>query len=135
MIGIDSNILLRAIANDDTIQSPAARELLSSLSPSDPGVVNSVVLAEVSWALRKRYKEPLSSVLAVVSQLLESEAYVIPDRDAAIRAVEACRNSGLEFADALIGELNLIAGARCTRTFDEQASKAPTFEKLAIGKH
>jgi predicted nucleic-acid-binding protein len=135
MIGIDSNILLRAIANDDATQSPLARDFLSSLSASGPGVVNSVVLAEVSWALRKRYKEPLSTVLAVVSQLLESDAYVIPDRDAVIRAVEACRNSGLEFAHALIGELNLIAGARSTATFDGQASKAPAFEKLSIGKH
>ena len=135
MIGIDCNILLRAIANDDAMQSPVARGFLSSLSASDPGVVNSVVLAEVSWTLRKRYKEPLSSVLAVVSQLLESEAYVISDRDAVIRALETCRNSGLEFADALIGELNLVAGARSTVTFDGQACKAPAFEKLLTGKH
>jgi predicted nucleic-acid-binding protein len=135
MIGIDSNILLRAIANDDSAQSPLARGFLSSLSAGSRGIVNSVVLAEVSWSLRRRYREPRASVLAVVCQLLDSEAYVIPEREAVIRAVEVCRKSGLEFADALIGELNSIAGARVTLTFDEDASAAPAFEKLVDGKY
>ena len=61
MIGIDSNILLRAIANDDTTQSPLARDFLSSLSASGPGVVNSVVLAEdrrPDWLLRTSRLRP-----------------------------------------------------------------------------
>ncbi len=135
MIGIDSNILLRAIANDDITQSALARSFLSTLSASNQGVVNSVVLAEVSWSLRKRYKEPRSSVLAVITQLLESDAYLIPGRDAVSGALVSCSKSGLEFADALIGQLNLVSGARTTMTFDDGASSAPAFEKLVPGKY
>jgi predicted nucleic-acid-binding protein len=130
VIGLDSNILLRAIANDDPEQSPKARNFIESLKPSDPGVVNPVVLAEIAWTLRVRYKRPRAEVLARVDALLRSASYLVTGRDAVNRALIRCREYDLEFSDALIGEMNLVEGARVTMTFDAAASATPAFERL-----
>jgi predicted nucleic-acid-binding protein len=130
MIGIDSNILLRAIANDDPEQSPKARKFLSSLTPDDPGVLNPIVLAEVAWTLRVRYKRPRAEIVARFEALLCSASYVIAAREAVSRALQRCKDHELEISDALIGELNLIEGARHTVTFDIAASATPAFERL-----
>ena len=130
MIGLDSNILLRAIAGDDRLQSPLARDLLSKLSPANPAYLNSVVLSEIAWTLRARYKLTREQVLARFDAILRSDAYVVAERQAVNRAMLACETHKLEFPDALIGELNLAAGASPTFTFDEDAAKTPAFEKL-----
>jgi predicted nucleic-acid-binding protein len=130
MIGLDSNILLRAIANDDPEQSPKARTFIASLSPADPGLLNSVVLAEIAWTLRVRYKRPRAEVLARLETLLRSSSYVVTGREAVNRALLRCREYDLEFSDALIGEMNIVEGARFTITFDAAASETPAFERL-----
>jgi len=130
MIGLDSNIILRAITNDDPKQSPCARAFLGALTAADQGVLNPVVLAEISWTLRKRYRRPHSEVLLSLDDLLRSDSYFVTDRDAVNRAIERCSSSNLEFADSLIGELNLIAGAGRTVTFDKEAAATPAFERL-----
>ena len=127
MIGIDSNVLLRAIANDDAVQSPLARSLLGTLSAGNPGCVNVVVLAEVAWTLRHRYKRAPSDILDVVETMLASDAYAIPDRAVIGRALSVANRNRLDFADALIAELNRAAGFAPTVTFDEVAARSPAF--------
>ncbi len=135
MIGLDSNVLLRAIANDDAVQSPLARDFLSALSPANPAYINTVVLSEIAWTLRVRNKQTREEVLARFDALLRSDAYVIAERQAVNRALLRCETHKLEFPDALIGELNFAAGASTTFTFDEGAARTPAFEKLAPGSY
>jgi predicted nucleic-acid-binding protein len=135
MIGLDSDILLRAIANDDKVQSPLARDFLSTLSSSNQAYLNSVVLSEIAWTLRVRNKRTRNEVLLRLDALLRSDAYIIAERQAVNRAMLRCENHRLEFPDALIGELNLAAGASGTLTFDEDAAETPAFKKLVHGKY
>ncbi|MGO8953348.1 MAG: PIN domain-containing protein [Rhodomicrobium sp.] len=135
MIGLDSNVLLRAITNDDVVQSPLARDFLSSLNSSNPAYINTVVLSEIAWTLRVRNKRTREEVLARLDALLRSDAYIIAERQAVNRAMLRCETHKLEFPDALIGEFNLAAGASGTFTFDEEASATPAFKKLAHGEY
>jgi predicted nucleic-acid-binding protein len=130
MIGIDSNIVLRAVTGDDPIQSPMARRFLSNLSVRSPGVLNAVVLAEIAWALRKIYKFRKPEVLDCIEGLMGSGAYHVVDRDAVVRAVEISFEHTIEFADALIGELNRSVGCETTMTFDQGAAQTPDFTSL-----
>jgi predicted nucleic-acid-binding protein len=130
IIGLDTNILLRAIANDDPEQSPKARLLLSSFTPEAPGLLNPVVMAEVSWVLRVRYKRTHAEVLARLEALMRSPAYLVLWREAVNNALVRCREYNLEFSDAIIGELNLMEGAKVTVTFDVAAAQTPAFERL-----
>ena len=131
MIGLDTNVLLRAVTQDDPVQSPLARTLIGTLDEASPGYVNVVVLVEFSWSLRTRYKYERGAIFETVETLLQSAAFVVSDRDAVNAALSRSRDEGLHFADALIGELNRIAGCRTTITFDKPASKRTAFTHLA----
>jgi predicted nucleic-acid-binding protein len=131
MIGLDSKILLRATLQDDLVHSPTARQLLASLSGDHPGFVNIAVLVEFAWTLRTKAKFSQLQIIAVMEALLESPAYVVADRDAVNAALTRCRDDNLDLGDALIGELNRIAGCRTTFTFDVEATKSSAFTLLA----
>jgi predicted nucleic-acid-binding protein len=130
MIGLDSNIVLRAITGDDPVQSPLARRYLSMLSGDRPGVLNAVVLVEIAWTLRTTYKYRRHEVLDCIEKLMGSNAYHVADRDAVVRALEISFEYAIEFADALIGELNRAVGCATTMTFDGGASQTPGFTQL-----
>jgi predicted nucleic-acid-binding protein len=130
MIGLDSNVILRAITGDDPAQSRVARRLLDSLSSGSPGVINSVVLVEVAWTLRARHKYPKREILKHIENFMVSSAYHVTDRDAVSEALEVSSRHPIEFADALIGEINRLVGCTTTVTFDEGASQVPGFTQL-----
>ena len=130
MIGLDANVLLRAVTQDDPMQTPVARALIETLDETSPGHVNVVVLVEFSWSLRTRYKYERGAIIDAIEKLLKSAAFVVSDRDAVNAALTRSRDEGLHFADALIGELNRIAGCRTTMTFDKPASKRTAFTQL-----
>lgn len=85
--------------------------------------MNSVVLAEFTWTLRTRFKYGRVAILSAVEAMLQSAAFVMPDREAVNAAVTRSRDDAMDFADALIGELNIQAGCRTTMTFDGLSAK------------
>ncbi len=130
MIGLDTNILVRAATNDDAIRSPKARAIISALTPGQPAVVNSVVLAEFAWTLRTGYGYKRSEIVDAIEKMMQSPCYVAPDRGAINAALIRCQSEHLDFADALIAELNLEAGCTKTQTFDEECSASSAFEAV-----
>lgn len=131
MIGLDTNILVRAIQSDDPVASPIARRVLSELTEASPGRVNSVVLAEFAWTLRTRYAYGRADIAAMVEALLESPALDVGDREAVSAAVARTRKEGLDFGDALIAELNRSSGCTSTLTFDRKAARSTAFTLVA----
>lgn len=130
MIGLDSNVVLRAITGDDPVQSPLARRYLSMLSSDSPGVLNAIVLVEIAWTLRTTYRYRRQEVLDCIESLMGSDAYHVIDRDAVVRALEISFEHAIEFADAFIGEINRAAGCVTTMTFDQGAVQVTGFTQL-----
>jgi predicted nucleic-acid-binding protein len=128
MIGLDTNILIRAATNDDPIRSPKARAIIAALTREEPAIINSVVLAEFAWTLRTGYGYTRSEIAGSVEKMMQSPCYVAPDRAAINAALVRCQSENLDLADALIGELNLEAGAERTLTFDEGCFDSSAFE-------
>jgi len=53
MIGLDTNVLLRYLVQDDPVQSPRATEIITSqLTGGEPGFVSLVTILEVVGSLR-----------------------------------------------------------------------------------
>jgi predicted nucleic-acid-binding protein len=128
MIGLDTNILVRAANNNDPVRSPKARSIIAALTPDKPAIINSVVLAEFAWTLRTGYGYARSEIATAIEKLMQSPCYVAPDRAAINAALVRCQTESLDFADALIGELNLEAGGEKTLTFDEGCFGSVAFE-------
>ncbi len=132
MIGLDTNILLRATLNDDPVQSVAAQQLLRSLGEDRSGFVNIPVLMEFFWVLRSRYKLPRTRLASVMRDLLEVEHLEFEALHTVGKALAAYENGIADFSDAVIAMRNRELGVDRTFTFDGRAAKSvPGMELLA----
>lgn len=131
MIGVDTNVIVRFLTQDDEIQSPIATRFMSRLTKERPGFVSSVVLAEVAWVLSRAYKSTRSEIAQAIEGLLRSAELIVENPDAAYRALGAYQPStSAEFADALIAQTAALAGASETVTFDQNAAATPGMRLL-----
>ena len=56
MIGLDTNILARYLAQDDPKQSPRATKLIErAIAADEPLFINHIVLCELAWVLTRAY--------------------------------------------------------------------------------
>lgn len=132
MIGLDTNILLRLILQDDDSQSRRALVLVDSLSSEKPGFVNSAVLLEFIWTARRYAKMTREELKIILSGFLDSDNLVLEDENIIEMTLDEMDRSGEEFADIFIALKNREQGCRATMTFDKNAARAiPHMELLA----
>jgi predicted nucleic-acid-binding protein len=131
MIGLDTNILVRYLAQDDPVQSPKATELIERrLSEENPGFVSSVAMVETAWVLDRAYGLADDEIAAAIERTLQADVLVVADEQEVFAAMIALKEGHGSFADALIGGLGGRAGCTHTLTFDHKASRLPGFEPL-----
>ena len=124
MIGLDTNILLRATLNDDPVQSGAAQRLLKSLGEDERALVNLPVLMEFFWVLRSRYKLPRARLAAVMRDLLGVEYIEFEALEVVGKALATYETGAADFADMIVALRNRDLGAAHTFTFDEDAARS-----------
>lgn len=124
MIGLDTNVLVRYVLQDDPRQSPRANRLIDTLSADEPGFVPVVALVELAWVLGAGYKFPRDQLAAVLETLLRSKELVIDRADLVTQALTRFSAGDADFADALIERMAAAAGCTRTMTFDRAAAKA-----------
>lgn len=131
MIGIDTSVLVRAVAEqDDAVAAAAARDLLSSLTIDDPGFITQVTMAELYWVLSRSYGYDRTSCLAVVQGLVRTQSLEFDDGEGVVRALHLAEG-GADFADALIQGTMEQFGAHETVTFDRSAARRLGWRLLA----
>lgn len=129
MIGLDTNILIRYLTQDDPIQSVKANEILERrLTRTNPGFVSVVVMVEAVWVLDRAYGLTGQEIAAAVERLLQVEVLVIENEQEVFTAMLALKQGHGTFADALIAELGARAGCTRTLTFDHKAVRLRGFE-------
>jgi predicted nucleic-acid-binding protein len=133
MIGLDSNVLVRLLTNDDRSQAAAALALMSR-DPHEPLVISALVLAEVAWVLRRRYAYDRKEIGSALAYLIRIERLFICEREAVVQAVFRFTDdlSHADFADYLIQALNAEAGADTTFTFDADAALEHGFAPVPV---
>ena len=130
MIGIDTNVLVRYVTQDDSVQAPIARRFIEkTISAERPGHVSLVTLAEFVWVLRTRYNASRDEIVTAVEELLADPRLIVQDENAVWRAVDDYDFDSVDFADALIAAVNREHGCSHTVTFDKAAAK---IEGLAL---
>lgn len=123
MTGLDTNVLLRFLLQDEPDQSAKAAELMGSFSQREPGFISNVTLAESVWILERTYRKPKLEISFLVRGLLEAEQLVVENHDVVAQALRKFDASHADFADCLIERLGNSAGCARTMTFDLKASK------------
>lgn len=124
MIGLDTNVLVRYVMQDDPRQSPRATRLIESLSAEAPGFVPLVALVELVWVLAGSYGLSRAQVATVLDTMLRSKELMVDRADLVTQALSRCAAGSADFADALIERIAAAAGCSVTMTFDAGAAKA-----------
>jgi predicted nucleic-acid-binding protein len=131
MNGLDTNILIRYLTQDDPIQSPRATEIVERrFTREHPGFISLVTMAETVWVLGSVYELPDREIADTVERMLQADTLVIQNEQQVFTAMVALRRGWGAFADALIGALGTWAGCDCTLTFDRKALRLAGFELL-----
>ena len=123
MIGLDTNVLVRYIMQDDPKQSPKATKLVESLTDEEPGFVALVSVVELVWVLSSSYSLGRGQISQALDALLRSRQLVIDQAEHVMRALRAFGQGNADFADCLIERTAHAAGCERTMTFDMAASK------------
>jgi len=132
MKGIDTNVLVRYILQDDPAQSRQATQFIEkSCSTSTPAFINGVVLCELVWVLESAYDYPKEDVAEVLSKILRARQFHIHEADILWKAFYGYKNEGADFADHYIGNLNLHHECQQTFTFDKKAARLKYFQLLS----
>lgn len=132
MIGLDTNVILRFLLQDDPTQTPQVNQILESqLSESKPGFINVATVLEVVWVLRSLLKQTPAQIATLIENLLTSDSLEVHNEQQVFEAAFALKRGTGEFEDALIGALNSWSGCSHTLTFDRGAAKLPYFKEIA----
>nr|WP_294556709.1 type II toxin-antitoxin system VapC family toxin [uncultured Rhodopila sp.] len=131
MIGIDTNVLVRYLAQDDPDQSAVASQLFEHrLTAAHPGFINVVAIAETAWVLERSYRLDGQGLAAVIERVLQADALVVQNEQEVFTSMIALKEGRGSFADALIGAPGTAAGCSCTVTFDRKALRLSEFEAV-----
>jgi predicted nucleic-acid-binding protein len=130
MKGIDTNILVRFLVQDDAEQARRATEFLTvECSADNPGFVNHIVLCELVWVLEGFYGYSRERVALALEGIIGADQLRIDEREDAFGALREYQD-GADFPDALIGTANQRLGCAYTATFDRAAAKRTGFRAL-----
>jgi predicted nucleic-acid-binding protein len=123
MIGLDTNVLVRYIMQDDAKQAKLASELVEALTVDEPGFIALVAVIELVWVLSSSFALVRSQVVQALEVLLQTKEIQVENAEVVWRAVRLYRAGTADFADCLIERSAAAAGCARTMSFDRGAVK------------
>jgi len=131
MKGIDTNVLIRYLVQDDPKQSKMATSFIEKhCSHEAPGFIGHIVLCELVWVLEGNYGQSREQIADILEKLLQTAELEVMESEQAWRALRDYRVSKVDFSDHLLARMNTAYGCEETVTFDKQAGKQAIFSLL-----
>ena len=131
MIGLDTNVLIRYLVQDDIRQSKTATSFIEKrCTEEQPCCVGHITLCELAWVLESNYDQTREQIADIIEQLLQIKQLEMIDSDVVWKALADYRASNADFPDHLMARVNEYHGCDHTVTFDRKAGKQPAFKVL-----
>ena len=131
MIGLDTNVLLRYLLQDDEVQGEkASRAIGRAAARNEPLFISVVVLCEAVWVLESAYGYRKAEIVGVLDELLETGGFEIEQRDLVRTSLGDYRSNKADFADCWIGRTSEAHGCGQTLTFERALKALGTFRVL-----
>ncbi len=131
MIGLDTNILIRYLTQDDPEQSKkATREIEKRLNAGDEFFIADIVLCELVWVLESAYGYDRQEIFPVLERILRTKQFHFQNKDLLWKSFSDYQNKKGDFADHLIGRVGHNSGCREILTFDAGLKNHPIFRVL-----
>ncbi|MDE2083023.1 MAG: type II toxin-antitoxin system VapC family toxin [Burkholderiales bacterium] len=123
MLALDTNVLVRYLAQDDARQSALANRLIESqLTTAERGFVSLVALLETVWVMESRYGADAATVQGILTDLLETAVLEVQEGPAVRAAAALYARGGVDLHDCLIVALAAQRQAKVV-SFDTRAAK------------
>lgn len=135
MIGLDTNVLIRFLVQDDQRQSKKANQCIEKwIKTGELLWICQIVLCEIIWVLEKCYQLSREELISILSVLLRTKQIRIERSEVVEQALhDFTNNFKIGFSDCLIGRQNAYHECSYTYTFDKNAAKKlPEIFKLIL---
>jgi len=130
MIALDTNVLVRFLVEDDEKQTRVASQLIrDAIEREEQLYICDIVMCDTVWVLSSSYRFSRAEIVEALAGLLRARAVVFTSTDRLARALEAYATGRGDFADYLIREHAVAAGADTVATFDRSLLKERGFSK------
>lgn len=130
MIGLDTNVLVRYLVQDDPAQTRRANALIDRAAAHESAMfISHVVMCELAWVLGRGYGYARTELAEVIEKILLGRQFEIERKDLVWTALADYKTSRADFADCLIGVTNDLAGCESTLTFDRSAASLRAFRQ------
>lgn len=131
MIGIDTNVLLRFLTQDDLQQAQIAEDLISKYYHKEKSIlINNIVICEIIWVLEKGYEYSKKQIKDALKSILSTMEFTFENLEILWVSLEEYEKYNTDFSDILIGNLNLSLNCSTTLTFDKKTSNLQSFQKI-----
>lgn len=127
MIGLDTNVVVRFLVDDDEVQGKRAR---NAIARGGSFYLSTIVLCELVWVLERSYAYPKARIADILDGILRVNKFSVERHDDAWRALASYRANHGDFADALIVSAAIDAGCDVVLTFDKGLKRMPAFRQL-----
>ena len=131
MIGLDTNVLVRYLTQDDEHQASLAAKIIKAYSGKPAALfINNIVICELIWVLERGYKYTRQQIANAIKQVLSTKEFAFENLDDIWFALSEFERNGADFSDALIGETNKSKGCDTTYSFDKKATTINSFTSV-----
>ena len=131
MIGLDTNILVRYITQDEPAQAEWVNRFMDQLTEQEPAVISHIVLCELAWVLSRAYHYSRQQVAEVLHSILTCREFMVESAELAILAWQDYLQGNADFSDYLLSRVHQRLGASYTITFDRKAAHSAQFRLLS----
>ena len=131
MTGVDTNVLVRFLTQDDPGQAARVNALMAEAEARDDRLfANNVVVCELIWVLESGYGFDKADTAHAVELMLATRQLEFEDRNLLRQALGDYRTGKADFADCVIGRRNAAQSCAKTWTLDRGAADLPFYELL-----
>ncbi|GAB4305226.1 MAG: type II toxin-antitoxin system VapC family toxin [Oscillatoriaceae cyanobacterium] len=128
MIGLDTNILVRYLTQDDEQQWQQATAVIKQHQPC---LITNIVLCELVWVLKgANYGFRKDEIIHTLEAMLHSAAFEFESRSTVVQALQRYKQGKADFSDYLIGAIASQAGCTETVSFDGKLKQEKGFRCL-----
>ena len=130
MIALDTNVLVRFLAQDDDAQFQVAAGLIEGCTSDAPGYVCREVMIELVWVLERAYKYSREDIAETLLSIVTASQLSVENAQDIASVVNLYRDEGYDFADLMIRQSAQRAENRILKTFDQKLAKLDGVELL-----
>ena len=130
MIALDTNVLVRFLAQDDDVQFEVAAGLIEGCTSDAPGYVCREVMIELVWVLERAYKYSREDITEALLSIVTASQLSVENAQDIASVVNLYRDEGYDFADLMIRQSAQRSENRILKTFDQKLAKLDGVELL-----